>query len=186
VLVYTNGDGIAEQELAGVSSMGIEGMENFQFASVLLNAEKARAIRAAYEQGLSEGREDALDYTPAALATLPMAPFNNSTLAVIEAPLELVARGADGMIRVQAAALYQYGDNVEGDDYLGTDDSQWLAIAPIPLMHPYYGMEEFTTVPTGGASISLQRGTTPGKLILYYPLNVISESEPGSQFQVLD
>jgi hypothetical protein len=69
---------------------------------------------------------------------------------------------------------------------LGTDDSQWLAIAPIPLMHPYYGMEEFTTVPTGGASISLQRGTTPGKLILYYPLNVISESEPGSQFQVLD
>ena len=115
-----------------------------------------------------------------------MAPFNHSTLAVIEAPLDLIARGSTGMIRIQAAALYQYGDNVEGDDYLGADDTNWQEIAPLPLMHAYYGMEEFTTVPSGGASMSLQRGTGAGKLILYYPLNAVSVSAPGSQYQILE
>ena len=186
ILIDADGDGLAEQELGGVSAMGIEGMENFQFASVLLNATQARAIRATFEQDVVSNPGSVLDFSPAALSSLPMAPFNHSTLAVIEAPLDLIARGSTGMIRIQAATLYQYGDNIEGDDYLGVDNSQWQEIAPLPLMHPYFGMEEFTAVPSGTSSLSLQRGTGTGKLILYYPMNAISPSVPGSQYQIFD
>jgi subtilisin family serine protease len=186
VLIDADGDGVAEQELGGVSAQGIEGLTNFDFASVLLDAPAARSIRAAFEAGLQHGEQATVDYTPAVLNISPMAPFNHSTLAVIEAPLELVARTASGMIRVQAAALYQYGDNVEGDDFLGADDSVWTEIQPVPFAQPYFGMDEFTTVPSGGTSLSIQQGSSRGKLILYYPLNGVSQTDPGTQYQILE
>lgn len=185
VLIDTDGDGIAEQELGGVTAQGIEGLSNFDFASVLLDAPGARQIRTDFEAGLQRGEQGMIDYSPATLAISPMAPFNHSTLAVIEAPLDLVARTATGTIRVQAAALYQYGDNVEGDDYLGEDDSVWNEIQPVTFAQPYYGMEEFNLVPSGGTSLTIQRGSGFGKLILYYPLNGVSQADPGSQYQIL-
>ena len=185
VLIDANEDGIADQELAGVSSMSIEGIAQLPFVTVLLDAAKARAIRLAYETAVSAGVESKLDYLPAALAAGSMAPFGQSTLAVIEIPLQALAKTADGKLNIKTAALNTAGDAIESDDYLGDGLAAWTKIESTPSALPYFGMDEFTKVTAGGTSANLQRGSGQGKLIMYYPMNTFSLSED-SQSQILN
>jgi len=185
VLIDADEDGVADQELAGVSNMSIEGVSQLPFASVLLDATQARTIRLAYEESLAGGVETPVNYQPAVLGISPMAPFSHSSLAVVEMPLALLAKSADGKLNVKFASIAQGGEDIEADDYLGDGLADWMKIEGSATALPYYGMSEFSAVPSGGASLTLTKGSGEGKLILYYPLNVISKTED-SQFQILD
>lgn len=184
VLIDADEDGIADQELAGIAAGNLEGVGQLPFSSVLLNASKARAIRLDYENKLTAGTEGTLDYAPAVIATAGMAPFNHSTLSVIEIPVEHLAKTADGKLNVKMASLFVGGDALEADDYLGDGLSDWMKIEATATALPFYGMTEFSVVPAAGTSLNIQRGSAEGKLILYYPLNAF-ESENETQYQVL-
>ena len=142
--------------------MSLEGFAQLPFASVLLDAAKARAIRLEFENGLAAGTEGTLNYMPAVTGAAQMAPFAHSTLAVIEMPLELLRKTADGKLNIKAASLNQGGDAIEADDYLGEGLSQWTKIEALPEALAFNGMEEFSAVPsTGAANVILPnlRGT---------------------------
>ncbi len=185
VLIDADGDGVPDQELAGVLGANIEGLGQVPFASILLDAAKARSIRLTYEMALSAGTKTELDYKGAVLGGSGMAPFEHSTLAVVEAPVQLLAKSKDGKLNVKVAALLQGGDAVEADDYLGASSGSYMKIDAEASAQPFFGMSEFSIVPATGGSSTVTRGSTFGKLILYYPMNPINGTTD-TQFQILD
>lgn len=185
VLIDANEDGVPDQELAGVSAAGIEGFQVAPFATALLDAAKARAIRLQYEADLAAGTESKLSYLPAMLAAASMAPFEHSSLAVIEMPLERLAKTADGKLNVKLASITQGGDAIEADDYLGEGLSEYTKIESSAQALPYYGMSEFSAVPKTGGALTLSKGSGTGKLVIYYPLNGFN-SVMDTQSQIID
>lgn len=188
VLIDGNADGVADQELAGVSAAGVEGIALAQFQTLLLNAHKAKEIRASYEEALKQGGEDApkLDYTPALVAAGPMAPFQHSSLAVIEAPLNALMKTSSGELRILPATLTQNEDDVEADDYLGAGSDQWISIPAQMEQTPYFGMDEIYPIQQGAhQQTQIQKGSTQGKLILYYPINQM-DRYVDDQFQIVE
>ncbi len=185
VLIDSNEDGLADQELAGVSASGIEGFQVAPFATALLDASKARAIRLAYETALADGKETKLDYKPAILNMGPMAPFTHSTLAVIEIPLDALAKTADGKLNVKVATLSQGGEAIESDDFLGDEFTGFQKLETTETALPYYGMSEFSAVGLSGGTVTFTKGSGSGKLVIYYPFNAFS-SETEKQQQILE
>lgn len=185
VLVDSDGDGIADQEIAGVSGSGLEGVDKVVFTTVVLDAAKARGIRLAYETDLSSGKNSKIDYTPAVLARGSMAPFSQSTLVVIEAPLDTLARGADGKLHLKLASQADGGETFQADKYLGGPLGTWLDLSPKLEDQGHYGMEEVTTVPAAGASMNLSKGSGTQDLVVYYPLNEFVSNGRDAQQQIL-
>lgn len=184
VLIDANGDGVADQELAGAMGATIEGLDGVPFASILMDSEKARALRLAYELALKNGVQAKIDYKPAVIAATGMAPFEHSSLALIEMPIQYLAKTKDGKLNVKAAAMMESGDALEGDDYLGAGDGSYTTIEPDANKQPFYGMSEFSLVPKTGGSSTVTRGPASGKLILYYPINPIAGKD--GQYQILN
>lgn len=185
VLIDSDEDGIADQELAGVSAAGIEGFQIAPFATALLDAPKARSIRLQHEKNLANGKESVPDYRPAILGAASMAPFEHSTISVIEMPVELLAKTADGKLNIKVSSLYQGGESIEADDFLDEGLNQWKKIEASAEAQPYYGMPEFSIVTGSGDTATLSKGNASGKLLLYYPLNTIDQNAD-SQYQILN
>lgn len=186
VLIDNDEDGVPDQEFAGVSNMAIEGLK-VPFASVLLDGAKMRALRLEFEQKIAAGDAEAkVDYLPAIEGMGGMAPFDQSSLAVIEAPLEAVRKTADGKFNVKAVAQATAGDALEPDDYLGANQGNYGKIESVATAQPFHGMTEFAkVVKISGGTVNVTRGTSSGKLILYYPMNV-GDINGGNQHQILE
>lgn len=185
-LVDADGDGIADQELAGTNGSSLEGLGIGQFVSILIDAKKARDIRLAYEAQLAAGNKDAsISYKPAVLEVGEMAPFPHSTIAVIEAPLKSIAKAADGMIHLKLASQGG-GDMVESDDYLGRwDAGEWLAVPSTIVQQAYSEMPE--SVELNGSqqsTFNFKRGTGTEKLVIYYPNNELLVGGRENQGQI--
>ncbi len=173
VLIDHNGDGLADQELAGILARGIEGIEP-KISSLLLDSMIAREIRLAYEQELSSGKLEVKlpDYTPAAIASAPIAPFEQSSVVVLQAPLKALAKTRDGRLRINVATQSETGENVEADDFLGEPTKQWHLIAGDFSSQPYMDLEEVVIVNgKANAQTRFTRGTASGRLVIYYPVN---------------
>lgn len=174
VLIDADGDGVADQELAGTAAgPGI-------FQTVLLNAAKAREVRRAYEMEIASGKEVTPNYQPAILGMGPMAAFPHSTLAIIEAPVSSLATTNGRDLRLKLAA--QGGrDVVESDDYLGAGLGDWKNVSISPDAQPF--KIETEVIPVGKRTVSgaIARGSGKGKLVLYYPIN----DRAAGQWQVL-
>lgn len=186
-LVDSNADGVADQELAGTFGGTVEGFAQPKFASLLLDATKARTIRLAYEAELSSGTQDAsVDYGDAILSAADMAPFPHSTVAVIEAPLRLIAKSPDGSISVKLAAMGGGGDMIEADDYLGQLPlGGWTQIAGQPEAQAYMDIPEFLQVDGGKqGALTYRRGSGQEKLVIYYPNNELQLNGVDSQSQI--
>lgn len=175
VLIDADGDGVADQELAGVVGTSVAGIQAPGFATMLLDAAKARAVRVAFETALANGVEAKPNYGAALLAGGGMAPFPQSTVAMLEIPLEKLAKGTDGNLHVKLATIGG-GDVVEADDYLG-DLNAWNTLSGTAEGQPWKGMSELTTVGAGGAPLKLERGTGAGALVLYYPVNTFDAGQ---------
>ncbi len=187
VLVDADGDGVADQEIAGVTGVPLDGVIRANFASALLDASIARAIRKTYETDLSAGKTDAPNYEPAVLAVSPLATFSQSTLIVTEAPLDKLMKSADGTINIKLVAQAEGGQTFEADDYLGDGEGAWMKIPGKVEDQPYFDMSELSMVTSGGGSLTLKRGTSKGKLIIYYPLNEMKAmGATDNQFQIFD
>ncbi len=183
VLIDANGDGIAEQELAGVSGLSFGG-QTLSFASILLDAAQARSIRADYEKNLADGKDQPPNYGPAILNGTDMTPFNQSTIAIIEAPLTALSKTSDGKLRIKLATIGGGGDMIESDDYLGDGLGEWLTIPSGIKDQPAWFQDESTEVTSRGASLSFTRGNFPGQIVILYPHNSMV-SGADSQMQIL-
>ncbi len=169
-LIDADEDGQADQEFAGILGSNLAGFNQGVFASVLVDAPKMRELRLAYEQELAQGNETQLNYQPALLAVSDMAPFPHSTLAVIQTPLEQVAKTADGSIRLKLVALGSGGEMIEADDYLGNED--WLKIPGQASGQAYAELPEVVQVNGFSQSgFNFKRGSGQEKLVIYYPTN---------------
>lgn len=183
VLIDSNGDGVAEQELGGINVNGIEGLPNTQPLSILLDAAKARDIRLAYEQGLAKGEAPGLTYEPAALDLQPMYAFDNSTVAIILAPVSLLAKTTDGKLNIKLAAQANVSA-VESDDFLGDGVSKWQTISPKFEEQPYKINDEVSVIKgKESQTISVEKGSGQGGLVLYYPFNSGSVTGDGADTQ---
>ncbi|MGE0529082.1 MAG: S8 family serine peptidase, partial [Bdellovibrionales bacterium] len=188
VLIDGDGDDVADQELAGVAGLSAETPESAVFASVLLDAKKAREIRLAYEKEINEGREGSLNYETALIHQGGMAPFTQSTIALIETPVEKLLRAEDGRIRIKLASVGGNENMIESDDYLGEGLGEWTFIPGTLTEQPYFGMPEAPVVSAQGASLNFEKGTGEGKLVLYYPFNPLMRSgaDGDAQSEILD
>lgn len=186
-LIDSNSDGVADQELAGTFGGQVEGFAQGRFASLLLDATKARSLRLAYEAELSAGKDNAsVDYSEAILNAADMAAFPHSTVAVIEAPLRLVAKTPDGAISVKVAAMGGGGDMIEADDYLGPVAlGGWLRIAGQPEAQSFIDLPELVSLEGSKQSVlTYRRGQGNEKLVIYYPNNELQLNGVDSQSQV--
>jgi hypothetical protein len=153
---------------------------------LLLDAAKARDIRLAYEKDLATGKVNKLDYTAAVLAKGDMAPFSQSTVVVIEAPVAPLAAAADGKLHIKLASQSEADGTFQADKYLGPGvNGSWLTISPKLEDQAYYGLDEVTPVSSAGASVNFKKGSGAEKMVLYYPLNEFTFNGQDAQEQVL-
>jgi subtilisin family serine protease len=184
VLFDMDGDAVADQELAGVTGSTLEGIDK-NFISLLLDATAARSLRLRYEQQLAAGDKDAkIDYTSSVLAQGAMAVFNQSGVAILEAPLRALKRSADGKLHFRLAAQAEDGETFEADDYLGATNA-WTEISPKLEEQAFFGMDEASEVPAGGLPLTLHKGTGQGRAVIYYPYNDFTTSGADGQQQIL-
>lgn len=196
VLIDTDGDQIAEQELAAVQLGNVKGLSTAvneqMFGSLLLDAKKAREIRADFEARSElppeEGKPIAEDnYLPAALDLLPMDPMNHSTVMIVEADVTKLARRASGELAIKVASIFNDPNNIEMDDFLGQAE-QWQSISLEEKSQAYLNLPEVIEVKAGQAvTTELDKGQGKGQLMLLFPDNrtVVSDVETDDQLQIL-
>lgn len=184
-LIDADGDGEADQELAG-SNAETFGLD--KFASLLIDSKKARELRLAFEAAVAGGDDTVKeDYKPSVLAVEAMSPFPQSTVAVIEAPLALVARGADGLIHLKLAAQNGAGsDAIEADDFLGRWSlGEWKSVPAAADGQAFVGLPEAVAVKgLSQETLSYTRGSGAEKLVIYYPNNELLLNGTENQSQV--
>jgi subtilisin family serine protease len=187
-LVDADGDGIYDQELVGTRGEGLTGANIEEFTSALIDSKKAREMRLAFEKAVADGEKDPKeDYAPSLITTSEMMAFPHSTVAVIETPLALVAKGSDGAFHLKFAAQSGMGnDDIEDDDYLGGGGlGEWKAIAGTVEGQAYTELPETLDLKGRGQQVlNLKRGTGQGKLVLFYPNNELSASGQDNQSQI--
>lgn len=127
VLFDADGDGNADQELAGVPMNRLRGLPAVgQFVSLLLDANIAKKIRQQYELSAVLGKPIQLSYVPAVEDVQPMMPLNHSTIAMLVADLNKIRPQKDSgqvSFKIASSSLEEY--NVEEDDFLGDDEKEW-------------------------------------------------------------
>jgi len=197
VLIDINGDQQAEQELAAIQIGNLKGLsspvnENM-FASVLLDAAKAREIRSAFEQRSIVGPVDGKpveeeNYAEATIDLLPLAPLNHSTVHFVEADVTKLARRGTGELAVKVAALFNDPNSVEMDDFLENQAEAWQPLSLEEKTQSFVHLPESISVKAGQTvTAELDKGQGKGPLLLLFPDNrtVVSDTENDDQLQVL-
>jgi hypothetical protein len=173
VLIDGDGDGIADQELVGTKQDRLKGLTATTFASLLLDAAKARELRKQFELDTKERKPELIeDYTASVLAINPMAAFEHSTVAIVEAPVaQLKVRGS-GELAIRIATSYQEYSAVEPDDFLVDDSSNWVGLSLGEEGASYVGLpKKIVLAPQTSQTISFSKGAGIENLLVLYPTN---------------
>lgn len=171
-----DGDGTAEQELVGINQDYLEGLGAAVqpgYYSVLLDAKKAREIRANYErvqvetQGSSSAR---VNFLEAVQDIKGMTTFNHSTIAVMEADVSALKLNRSGFIKVKLGVLNNSG-GVESDDFFNKSN-EWLDINPNASTQGFTNLPESIKVGSlKEVEVSTEKGHGDFDLVLYLPNN---------------
>ena len=181
VLIDTNRDGEAEQELAGMSLGAIPGSGTAKpgFGSYLLNAAKARDLRRQFEAAVASGDTKAKeDYSSALLAAQPMTTYDVSTVAILEAPISELAVRENGVLGIKVLSSHYESAPGEVDDVLGGLKNQWLAVSTNENDQAFKDLPEFTEIAAGASSVfvDLTKGAGAESLLVLAPQNARSQS----------
>jgi minor extracellular serine protease Vpr len=194
VLFDSNGDQVAEQELAAIPLGNLKGFSNGvndnQFASVLLDAVKVRDLRKQYEietllplpAGKSAPEED---YSEAMVDMKAITPLNNSTVVVVEADVTKLVTAADGNLSLRVATIFNEASSVEMDDYLG---NRWIRVSLNEAAQSFQALPESVIVKAGSTeTVEFTRGEGKAPLMLLMPNNrtVTSGIATDDQLQIL-
>lgn len=189
VLIDGDNDGVADQELAGLNLSNLQADLPSKFASLLIDAKKAREIRAKFEQDLRKDAKLKINYSSAVIASGDIKNFNLSTLAIIETPLSEVKRNSNGVLRVKLASLSVDQDSAAlADDYLFGKEQKWKDIEIDPAAQAFKDLpEEIKVYGMTSVQANFSRGQRKDKLVVYYPRNALNGSrlDKDSQQQIL-
>ncbi len=181
VLIDSDSDHEADQELVGIKQDHLEGLTAKTFASVLIDAKAARDIRKAYEAammappvepapGQEKPKPPVLSYVPAIVALTPMPTFDHSTIAILEVPVSDLKLKSSGDLAVRIATSAQSGSVIEPDDFLTKDPKKWKALN-VSLGGQGYTdlLEKFTLAAGETKTVSFTKGAGGESLLLLYP-----------------
>ena len=190
ISIDSDRDGVADQELVGIKQDHLKGLSKPQFASVLLDATKARALRKQFELDTQAKKKNVTEnYTDAVLSLSDMFSPVFSTVAIVEAPIEALALRPSGELAVRIATSYQELSTVEPDDYLIKDPTVWSPISITDSGQAFSGMPEKVSLKAGTTqTVSLTKGAGAEKLLVLAPENapVIGGLRHDQQSFVLD
>jgi minor extracellular serine protease Vpr len=196
VLIDTNGDQDPEQELAATEIGNVRGLMSPTgepiFASILLDAVKARAIRAEFEQSEMAGPFNpnpvSESYAPAIIGALSLSPFNQSTVVLVEAELKLLAKRPNGSLALKVATIFNDPNAIEMDDFLGNSTRNWHLISLEDQSQGFTNLPESLTLKAGeSGTVEFSKGAGRSQLLLLYPDNrtVFSDNLKDGQMQIL-
>lgn len=188
VLIDGDNDGIPDQELAGMNLSHLQADLPSKFASLLIDATKAREIRAKFEQDVRKDEKLKINYQPAIIAMNDIKKYELSTFAMIEVPLKDVKKNSKGVLRVKIATTHGDEDSSQQDDYLFGKAQKWKEIDADPQTQVFKDLPEEISIPGfGEQSVYFSRGQKMGSLILYSPRNPFSGSrvDKDSQQQIV-
>ncbi len=196
VLIDSNGDQVAEQELSAIQLGNVSGLASptnaDQYASVLLDAGKAREIRATYELESAKpegsGAVPFENYAPATLDALTFDPMNRSTVLILEADVSKLAKRSQGQLAIKVATTFNGPYAVESDDFMGNSPRKWTQISLQADSQSFKNLPEVLTLGPGQSlNVEFNKGQGTGKLLLLFPENrtVQSDLEKDSQLQLL-
>lgn len=173
VLIDSNGDGVANQEIVGVTSEYLPGIDSLvppDLYSFVLDSAKAKDIRTQYEALAQVNPASVEDYRPALQGLLPMTRFDHSTLAIVEAELGVLQKGESGDLRVQVVAVYEDSYAPDSDDYLANKET-WHTI-PLSSDQAFTNLPELVELGAGESkTLEVTKNSESGSLILYVPTN---------------
>ncbi len=197
VLIDSNGDQVAEQELAAIQLGNVKGLStatNEQaFASVLFDAPTMRNLRAQYEDaaiaGVKEGEKKVEEnYAPAVIDMFDLAPYNHSSVMVVEADVTKLVRRSEGYLAIKVATIFNDPNSVESDDFLENQATEWQTLSLQEQSQAYMNLPETVTVKAGqSTTVEFDKGQGSGQLLLLFPDNrtVVSDVQVDGQLQTL-
>jgi minor extracellular serine protease Vpr len=172
LLLDRDNDAIADQELAGARMDSLAGFTETRFASLLLDVPMIRQIRTAFEQALKAPRppqspEPKLDFRPALLNLGSFSAKEFSTIAFIEAPIELLTTRADGSLQARIGTSAQTGSAIEPDDFLNAGEAEWFTLNLRPEAQGFGELPSHWTLSPGQTqALSIVKGAGPESLVL--------------------
>lgn len=178
-------DGVADLELVGIKASYLSGVTADIFASLLLDAGAARAIRRDFEAAPKTVKED---YIPALLDAGEMKFYDHASVAVIEADITKLTTDKKGNVGIKLSVSNLESDDLTSDDFLGTHENKWQKINIAQNAFAFYGMPEAVTVNAYDLeNVSLTRGNGEARLLVLYPSNAgpANDLSKGSQSQIL-
>jgi hypothetical protein len=184
LLIDSNGDGNAEQELLGANATSIPGVSVDVFASVLIDATKARDIRQRYEAAMAASGGDAekvkaaqqlLNFGPSLLDQQDYAIFDNSTVSVMEVPVSKLALTREGNLAFKLVVTHNEQSAIQMDDYLKSGREMRISVRKQD--QSFVDLPEAITV-QGNAekAVQLTKGGGRDKLLALFPTNMFSVS----------
>jgi minor extracellular serine protease Vpr len=181
ILIDSDGDGIADQELAGMTSTaipGVVGPTQSGFASFLLDAKMARDIRRQFEVSNALGVPAKEDYSLALIDAAPMLAQERSTMVILEAPLKKLSSKVDGSLAVKILTSHYESAPEEVDNNLGGTLQPWMNISSREKDQAYYGMPDSLTIKGNETqTVDLTKGSGLEPLLVVSPDNSRSSSD---------
>ncbi len=191
VLIDSNKDGVVEQELLGASLKSIPNQITEAFTSTLLDAAKARELRAEFEKKVTdvlnnpeitdksaelEKLKTAEKYDDAIVDQQEMLVFNNSTVVIVEAALDKLAVAADGSISFQVVTSQNEQNTTQFDDFLKSEEPHFQISTRVEDQAFFDLGESIAVGALENKSVDLVKGAKDGKVLALYPHNRFSFS----------
>ncbi len=191
ILIDQNKDGEYEQELLGAVGTAVPGLKDENHMSILIDATKARALRKAYEEKVLAANGDPVQvakfkdkesYAEALLAMNDSMNYNNSTIVVVEAPVEMIKVNERNEINFQVIVTHNEQNSTETDDYLSlgkaANSAKWLTISANEADQGFLNLgQKIEVLGHQKQEITLTKGRGNQSLMLLAPQNKFSFSD---------
>lgn len=197
LLIDTDGDGVAEQELLGSNLKSIPGAKAEDFATTLIDAGMARGIRKNYEKAIADAKsdpdklaklKDMENYSDALIDQRGLKFYNNSSVVILEAAVSKLALTRTGALSFKVLVTHNEQSEIEFDDYLNSGSQADTLISLRKEDQSFVGLPESLTLAAGESKqIGLTKGEGQEKLLVLMPQNKFSLSNlhEDSQSRVL-
>jgi minor extracellular serine protease Vpr len=173
ILIDSDRDGIPDQELVGAKQDHLKGMTQSTFASLLLDAPKARALRKQFElDTLAEKKDVTESYKDAVVDVGAMFAPQFSTIAIVESPISDLKLRGSGELAVRILTSYQELSAVQPDDILENGTSKWDQVNVGTEGSAFVHLpEKISLAPAASQTVSFAKGAGNESLVLFSPMN---------------
>ncbi|MFN3454316.1 MAG: hypothetical protein ACK41T_05095, partial [Pseudobdellovibrio sp.] len=204
ILIDADKDGVADQELLGANMKSIPNESTDAFASTLLDATKARALRKAYEDKVVKAMHEIIylpkteqleklqkikdeeKYTEAIIDVNDMLIHNNSTVVVVEARVNQLKLDVDKLLNFKVIVSHNEYGSMQMDDVLANDK---MFSVSVNEKDQAFMISEESYVVDANSEIALDvvKGRGNSSLLVLMPKNKnsFSDYESDSQSDVL-